>query len=61
MRFGRVLDADRHYNVSETEGDRTTIAGDFPDCHDSIHTVPSTTHLNMFANDYFGHEKREKP
>jgi len=53
FRFGVRLDARRHYNVSETEDDRTTIEGDFPDCHDEIHAVTGKTHLNMFANDYF--------
>lgn len=61
LRFGRVLDPDRHYNVSETEKDRTSISGDFLDCHGTIHTVSgAVTHLNMFANDYFGYEKREE-
>ncbi|WP_158824215.1 hypothetical protein [Granulicella sp. S156] len=53
FRFGVRLDERRHYNVSETEGDRTTIEGNFPDCHDQVHAVTGKTHLNMFANDYF--------
>jgi hypothetical protein len=53
FRFGVRLDSHRHYNVSETEGDRTTIEGSFPDCHDQIHTITGKTHLNIFANDYF--------
>jgi hypothetical protein len=53
FRFGVRLDGRRHYNVSETEGDRTTIQGCFSDCHDQIHAVTGKTHLNMFANDYF--------
>lgn len=53
LRFGRRIDEQRHYNVSQTEGDTTVIHGDFPDCHDHIHTVADRTHLNMFANDYF--------
>jgi hypothetical protein len=53
FRFGVRLDERRHYNVSETEGDRTTIEGDFRDCHSVERTVKKTTHLNMFANDYF--------
>jgi hypothetical protein len=43
----------RHYNVSETEGDRTTIEGEFLDCHNNAHSVSGRTHLNMFSNDYF--------
>lgn len=53
FRFGVRLDERRHYNVSETEGDRTVIAGSFPDCHGAVHPVAPRTHLNMFANDYF--------
>lgn len=53
FRFGARLDERRHYNVSETEGDVTTVSGGFVDCHDSAHTVPKRSHLNMFTNDYF--------
>ena len=53
FRFGVRLDERRHYNVSETEEDRTKIEGDFRDCHSVQHAVKNTTHLNMFANDYF--------
>ena len=53
FRFGIRLDHRRHYNVSETEGDHTTISGEFADCHSQVHTVIGRTHLNMFANDYF--------
>lgn len=53
FRFGFRLDERRHYNVSETEGDRTTISGHFPDCHGAVQPVSERTHLNMFANDYF--------
>ena len=53
FRFGIRLDERRHYNMSETEGDRTNIEGDFPDCHGAIQTVPSRSHLNIFANDFF--------
>ncbi len=53
FRFGNRIDSTRHYNVSESKGDRTTIEGEFDDCHDARVTVPRTTHLNMFSNDYF--------
>jgi hypothetical protein len=53
FRFGQRIDALRHYNVSETEGDRTTIEGGFLDCHNTSHSVKGRTHLNMFSNDYF--------
>ena len=52
-RFGCAIDDCRHYNVSETEGDVTTIEGRFEDCHGAGHDVGDVTHLNMFCNDYF--------
>ena len=57
FRFGIRIDEQRHFNVSETEGDITHVSGDFIDCHDQPHCVASgekLTHLNMHANDYFG-------
>jgi hypothetical protein len=56
MRFGKTIDPGRHFNVSETEGDSTSISGEFRDCHNVerlVKTHPHVSHLNMFANDYF--------
>jgi len=53
FRFGVRLDERRHYNVSKSEGDRTHISGDFPDCHGTVHRVADRSHLNMFSNDFF--------
>ena len=53
FRFGIRIDNMRHYNVTEEDGDRTSIEGEFDDCHDTRLPVPHTTHLNMFSNDYF--------
>lgn len=53
FRFGNRIDSTRHYNVSETEGDITTIEGEFDDCHDATRFVKADTHINMFSNDYF--------
>ena len=53
FRFGLRTNARRHFNVSEGRGDITTIEGRFHDCHGAIHSVATTTHLNMFCNDYF--------
>ena len=53
FRFGNRIDSTRHYNVSEAEGDQTSIKGEFEDCHDTRVSVAATTHLNMFSNDYF--------
>jgi hypothetical protein len=53
FRFGCAVDADRHFNVSTGEGDHTEIEGQFWDCHNQLITVSTTSHLNMFCNDYF--------
>lgn len=56
VRFGKRIDAERHFNVSETEGDETSISGIFRDCHGTEREVkphPRVSHLNMFSNDYF--------
>jgi len=53
FRFGFRIDTERHYNVSEGDGDETTISGEFPNCHDEMISVKNKTHLNMFSNDYF--------
>ncbi len=53
FRFGNRVDERRHYNVSETEGDKTSISGQFFNCHGLSQRVSKTTHLNMFCNDFF--------
>ena len=53
FRFGKKIDEQRHFNVSEGEGDNTLISGNFVDCHNSEHSVQNRTHLNIFSNDYF--------
>lgn len=53
FRFGKRIDPLRHYNVSETEGDDTSISGNFSDCHGTNHAVGQKKYLNMFPNDYF--------
>lgn len=52
FRFGRRIDTDRHYNVTKESGRGTQIAGEFADCHDEVHAIPPTSHLNIFSNDY---------
>jgi hypothetical protein len=52
FRFGKRIETNRHYNVTKEFGRGTQIAGKFPDCHDEVHEVTSTTHLNIFSNDY---------
>ena len=53
FRFGCRIDHTRHYNVSEGEGDKTTISGEFQDCHGEKHKIAGKTHINMFSNDFF--------
>lgn len=52
FRFGKRIATDRHYNVTKEAGKHTRIEGEFADCHDEIHVVSSTSHLNIFSNDY---------
>lgn len=52
FRFGRRITTDRHYNMTKESGRSTQIAGKFADCHDEVHIVAPTTHLNIFSNDY---------
>lgn len=53
FRFGCRIDGERHYNVSETEGDNTVIKGIFRNCHDVEKDETRPTHLNMFSNDMY--------
>ncbi|MBN8815292.1 MAG: hypothetical protein J0J06_07590 [Sphingomonas sp.] len=53
FRFGFRIEADRHYNVSETEADRTSISGQFWNCHGVSNDEKRDTHLNMFASDMY--------
>ena len=53
FRFGHRIDAGRHYNVSETEGDKTSIQGTFLNCHSAMAWEARETHLNMFSNDMY--------
>jgi len=53
FRFGRKISNNRHFNVSQGDGDDTFITGEFPNCHDEIITpAKNRTHLNMFSNDH---------
>ena len=52
FRFGNRIADNRHYNVSEGEGDETSISGTFIDCHNTRRPGKGT-HLNMFPNDFF--------
>lgn len=53
FRFGYGLDSSRHYNVSQTEGDRTIVDGEFYNCHGVLKKERKTTHLNMFSSDMY--------
>lgn len=49
FRFGKRIDARKHYNVSKADG---MISGEFLDCHGEECLVKPKTHINMFSNDY---------
>jgi hypothetical protein len=53
FRLGFRIDDRHHYNVSEGEGDNTSVSGTFVNCHDMQRSVGSESHLNMFSNDFF--------
>lgn len=52
FRFGKKIEADRHYNVTKESGKGSRIEGQFTSCHNQSETISSRTHLNMFSNDY---------
>lgn len=53
FRFGRKIATDQHFNVSQGDGDNTSIEGQFPNCHDATVTPEKNrSHLNMFSNDH---------
>lgn len=52
FRFGRRIATNRHYNVTKESGRGTQIEGEFSDCHDQVHVVAPSTHLNIFSNDF---------
>lgn len=53
FRFGWRIATDRHYNMMKEFRRGTQIGGEFADCHDEVHVVEPTTHLNIFSNDYW--------
>ncbi|MDY1548548.1 hypothetical protein [Luteibacter sahnii] len=57
FRFGKRIDASRHFNVTDDVKGQSKISGRFVNCHDVLEDVAATTHLNMFANDFFGGTK----
>jgi hypothetical protein len=52
VRFGRQIDSQRHFNVTQGDKQRSQISGAFPNCHGQVVQVAATTHLNMFSNDF---------
>lgn len=49
FRFGKRIDARKHYNVSLPD---KRISGDFLSCHDEELSFNNKTHINIFSNDY---------
>jgi hypothetical protein len=52
FRFGWRFDRDRHFNVS-VDSKGGAISGHFIDCHGTILSVKSRSHINMFPNGFF--------
>ena len=52
LRFGRLFDGKRHYNVTKAHP-HGTMDEHYPDCHSSFKSGEGKTHLNMFSNDFF--------
>ncbi len=52
FRFGRRLEDQRHFNVTDGEGDDDCISADFLNCHDDPVTIVERSHVNMFCNDF---------
>lgn len=53
FRFGKVLDDERHYNVTVGDSDNPTpISCKLPNCHGETVDVNARSHINMFSSDY---------
>lgn len=53
FRFGKILDAERHYNVTVgNSDDPTLITCRLPNCHGEPVDVRARSHVNMFSSDY---------
>lgn len=51
FRFGkRIENIQRHFNV--TKDTTSKINGEFYNCHNEITNIPTTSHINMFCNDF---------
>lgn len=54
FRFGVKIDSTRHFNVSQSETDKTHVSGEFITCHgEAQNENGKKTHLNMFSNDFY--------
>ncbi|MBB4732230.1 hypothetical protein [Xanthomonas arboricola] len=53
FRFGKVLENERHYNVTVGDSDnRTPITCNLPNCHSESVPIKARSHINMFSSDY---------
>jgi len=52
FRFGRRLEEQRHFNVTDGTSDDDRITAVFENCHSQSVNIADRTHVNMFSNDF---------
>ena len=52
FRFGKRLEEQRHFNVTQGSNDDDPITAIFENCHNKRINIASRTHVNMFSNDF---------
>lgn len=52
FRFGKRLEEQRHFNVTDGDKDGDRISAVFENCHGQTVDVVDRTHVNMFTNDF---------
>lgn len=52
FRFGKRLEDQRHFNVTDGDNDGDRITAIFKNCHGQRMDIVNRTHVNMFSNDF---------
>ncbi len=52
FRFGKRLEEQRHFNVTDGPNDDDRITAAFENCHGQTVNIVNRTHVNMFTNDF---------
>lgn len=52
FRFGKRLEEQRHFNVTDGDGDDDHITAVFENCHGRRVDIVDRSHVNMFSNDF---------